>query len=49
MFARLHLVFALQKYNEIGLKIITNHPAYSPDLAPLNYYQFSRLKQVLNG
>jgi hypothetical protein len=48
MFARLHLVVALQKYNEIGLKI-TNHPAYSPDLAPLNYYQFSRLKQVLNG
>jgi hypothetical protein len=48
MFARLHLVFALQKYNEIGLKI-TNHPAYSPDLTALNYYQFSRLKQVLNG
>jgi histone-lysine N-methyltransferase SETMAR len=39
---------ALQKLHEIGFELI-DHPPYSPDLAPSDYYLFPKLKKHLKG
>jgi histone-lysine N-methyltransferase SETMAR len=39
---------ALQKLYEIGFDLI-DHPPYSPDLAPSDYYLFPKLKKHLKG
>lgn len=41
-------LIALQKINEIGFEIV-DHPPYSPDLAPSDYYLFPKLKKSLKG
>jgi hypothetical protein len=28
---------------------VLNHPPYSPDLAPADFFQFSRLKSIMKG
>lgn len=38
----------IEKINELGWSTI-NHPPYSPDLAPSDYYLFSNLKRYLRG
>lgn len=44
--ARPHLAF--QKLNELGIKRL-EHPPYSPDLAPSDFFLFGYLKKLLEG
>lgn len=41
-------LIALQKIDEIGFELV-DHPPYSPDLAPSDYYLFPKLKKHLKG
>lgn len=41
-------LIAMQKINEVGFELI-DHPPYSPDLAPSDYYLFPKLKKNLKG
>lgn len=41
-------LIALQKINEMCFELI-DHPPYSPDLAPSDYYLFPKLKKHLKG
>lgn len=44
--ARPHLVF--KKLNELGIKRL-DHPPYSPDVAPSDFFLFGYLKKLLEG
>ena len=47
--ARVHTsVFTMAKFKELNYELL-EHPAYSPDLAPSDYYLFPNLKKFLAG
>lgn len=47
--ARVHTSFkTMSKFNELSYELL-EHPAYSPDLAPSDYYLFTNLKKFLAG
>ena len=47
--ARSHVArISLQKIREIGFTII-DHPPYSPDIAPSDFYLFAPMKSCING
>ena len=41
-------LIAMRKIHEIGFELV-DHPPYSPDLAPSDYYLFPKLKKHLKG
>ena len=42
------LIATMAKLHEVCFKLLP-HPAYSPDLAPSNYWLFADLKRMLQG
>ncbi|GBN25257.1 Mariner Mos1 transposase [Araneus ventricosus] len=47
--ARLHTTFLLQKFLTKRRVLSLNHPPYSPDLSPTDFFLFPKLKSALKG